>query len=78
VTAAVLTPAEVAERVGATENYVRQLCRERRVPHLRVGRGAVRFTDEHLAALVTYLTAEPADDDTAALTTTRSRARSRP
>lgn len=73
-TPAVFTPAEVAARVGASESYVRLLARERRVPHLRVGRGAVRFTAEQVDALVAYLTTE-ATETVPSLTTARSRAR---
>ncbi len=74
---AVFTPAEVAERVGASESYVRQLCREGRVEHLRVGRKAPRFTPDQLVSLIEYLTKTPTAADESALTTARSRARSR-
>lgn len=69
------TPAEVAERTGATENYVRQLAREGKVEHLRVGRKAVRFTPAQLVSLIEHLTQKPEDDRPRSLTTARSRAR---
>ena len=73
---AIYTAAEAAERVGASKKFVLALARQRRVAHLRVGRGAVRFTAEQLDALVEHLTHEPTTPaGPVSLTTTRSRAR---
>lgn len=70
------TPAEVAAKVGASEFFVRELARKGKVPHLRVGRSAVRFTDDHVAAIIAHLTHEPTDATPAStLTTARSRKR---
>ncbi|MGH2513069.1 MAG: helix-turn-helix domain-containing protein [Candidatus Limnocylindrales bacterium] len=40
-----LTAEELAERFGMTKGYVYKLCREHRIPHLRLGR-TVRFRAE--------------------------------
>lgn len=69
---------EVAAEVGATEFFIKDLARRHLVPCLRVGRGAYRFTDEHVAAVRAHLeqpVVEPVKDQS--LTTARSRARRR-
>lgn len=73
---AVFTPAEVAARVGASESYIRSLAARREVPHLRVGRKAIRFTAGQVEALIAHLTQEP-EQATPSLTTSRSRSRRR-
>jgi excisionase family DNA binding protein len=44
-----LTATDVAERCGITPQAIRRLCREGRVPHLRVG-GVWRFDPDDIAA----------------------------
>jgi hypothetical protein len=75
---AVYTAREVAEQFGSTESFIKDLARRQLVPCLRVGRGAYRFTDDHVAAIRTHLEqpVKPPDDDRY-LTTSRSRARRR-
>lgn len=53
-------PSDVAAQVGASESFIRDLARRGLVEHIRVGRNAIRFTDEQVAGVVTYLT-QPAD-----------------
>lgn len=55
-----LTPAEVALRVGSTEWYIRELCRQGVIKHLRAGRKAIRFTEAQAQAVEEYLTVKPA------------------
>lgn len=50
-----LTPAEVAERIGTSEHWVRAQVRNpgpTTPPHLRLGRGKVTFLPEHVDALL--------------------------
>jgi excisionase family DNA binding protein len=71
-----LTPADVAERFGATEWYIRQLARDKKIPHLRVGRGAIAFTEAQAAAVEAHLTQNPESEVAPrSLTSRRSRAR---
>ncbi len=53
------TAAEVAEALGQTENYVREQCRRRAWPHVRLARGRVGFTDEHFAEIVRLCSVAP-------------------
>ena len=59
------TPEEVAESFGISVGWVREQARRGRVPHLRFGRGKIRFLPEHVEALVALVTVEgrAADDE---------------
>ncbi|WP_156043888.1 helix-turn-helix domain-containing protein [Cellulomonas sp. URHE0023] len=60
-----VTPEEVAKSLGASPWWVREQVRRGRVPHLRFGRGRIRFLPEHVDALVRLVTVQgrkPADD----------------
>ena len=50
------TVAEAADHIGATPRFVSDLCNAGHVPHMRVGRRSIRFTDAQLAALVEHVT----------------------
>ena len=47
-----LSPEQVAEAIGASSWWVREQARRGRIPHLRLGRGRIRFLPEHVDALV--------------------------
>lgn len=70
----VFAPEDLEPRTGASPSYIRQLARENRVPHLRVGRNAIKFTEPQVVALLDFLTREP-ETPVTSLTTRRSRAR---
>ena len=53
-----VTPEEIAEMLGASPYWVREQARRGRVPHLRFGRGRIRFLPEHVDALVRLVTVE--------------------
>jgi excisionase family DNA binding protein len=53
-----VTPEEVAESFGISAGWVREQVRRGRVPHLRFGRGKIRFLPEHVDALVALVTVE--------------------
>jgi len=59
------TPEEVAESFGISVGWVREQARRGRVPHLRFGRGKIRFLPEHVEALVALATVagRAADDE---------------
>ncbi len=64
-----VTPEEIAEMLGASPYWVREQARRGRVPHLRFGRGRIRFLPEHVDALVRLVTVEghaPEDEPPAA------------
>jgi len=42
-----LTPQDIAETVGHTPRTIQRWCRERRIPHVRIGR-LYRFTPQQL------------------------------
>jgi excisionase family DNA binding protein len=42
-----LTAPEVAERLQLTTDFVYRLCRERQIPHLRIGR-TIRFRTDSI------------------------------
>lgn len=69
-----LTPAQVAERIGFSERFVRDLAKTRKVECLVGGKGSIRFTEEQYAALVAHLT-QPVTPAADSLTTARSRRR---
>lgn len=46
-----ISPAEVARRLGVAESTVRQMVRDRRVPHIRLGR-VVRFSEQNYADIL--------------------------
>ncbi|WP_082574012.1 helix-turn-helix domain-containing protein [Cellulomonas sp. Root137] len=54
--ASTLTPEEVAQMLGASPWWVREQARRGRVPHLRLGRGRIRFLPEHFDVLVRMVT----------------------
>ena len=47
-----LSPEQVAEAIGASPWWVREQARRGRIPHLRLGRGRIRFLPEHVDALI--------------------------
>lgn len=47
-----LSPEEVAAAIGASAWWVREQARRRRIPHLRLGRGRIRFLPQHVDALI--------------------------
>lgn len=49
---------DVARRLKVTPRTVQRWCRERRVPHIRVGRG-IRFTAQQLAEIEAAYRVEP-------------------
>lgn len=49
---------EVARRLKVTPRTVQRWCRERRVPHVRVGRG-IRFTTQQLTEIEAAYRVEP-------------------
>ncbi|WP_407653661.1 helix-turn-helix domain-containing protein [Cellulomonas alba] len=51
-----VTPEEVADSFGISVGWVREQVRRGRVPHLRFGRGKIRFLPEHVEALVSLAT----------------------
>lgn len=53
-----LTPEEVADALGASPWWVREQARRGRVPHLRFGRGKIRFLPEHVDVLVQLVTVD--------------------
>lgn len=53
-----LTPEEVAQMLGASPWWVREQARRGRVPHLRLGRGRIRFLPEHFDLLVRMVTVQ--------------------
>lgn len=65
VVSVVLSCAEVAQALGASEYWVAQQVRRRRFPHLRVGR-KVRFTVDHLERIRELLEVSTADFDAGA------------
>ena len=47
-----LSPEQVAEAIGASSWWVREQARRGRIPHLRLGRGRIRFLPDQVAALI--------------------------
>ena len=47
-----LSPEEVATAIGASPWWVREQAHGGRIPHLRLGRGRIRFLPEHVDALI--------------------------
>lgn len=43
----ILTAADVAERLGTTEQHIRKLAREHKIPHYRIG-GLVKFDADEI------------------------------
>ena len=80
-----LSPEQVAEAIGASAWWVREQARRGRIPHLRLGRGRIRFLPEHIDALVRRATVreyeiepEPVDISTLGATERSVRAHLRP
>ena len=70
------SPADAAARIGTTETFLREKVRAGELPCVRVGRRAIRFTDDQIAEIIGLLS-EPAKAKPArSLTTTRSRKKS--
>ncbi|WP_238007818.1 helix-turn-helix domain-containing protein [Dactylosporangium sp. AC04546] len=59
--AALLRPAQVADRLGCSEWWVKEQARRRRVPHVRVA-GSYRFTEEHVAEIIRRFEVVPVDE----------------
>lgn len=53
------SPEEVAAQLGTSAWWVREQARRGRVPHLRLGKGRIRFSPAHIASLVELVTVEP-------------------
>lgn len=68
----VLTPAEVAERLGKSADYWLRKASRKEVPHVRLGR-SVRFTEEDVAEIVARAHVRPADPLTSQTPGSRSR-----
>lgn len=51
---------DMARRLKVTPRTVQRWCRERRVPHVRVGRG-IRFTPQQVAEIESAYRVEPRD-----------------
>jgi excisionase family DNA binding protein len=68
------TPAEAAALIGASEDFLRTKARHEEIPHLRVGRRKILFTDEHIAQIIEALSV-PATQKTSRLTSPRARKR---
>jgi excisionase family DNA binding protein len=68
------TPAEAAARLGASESYLRAQARAGLVPHLRVGRRAIRFTEGQVQEIL-GIWSRPAQPVASRLTSPRSRTR---
>ena len=49
-------PADVAAALGVAERWLREQVRERDLPHVDLGRGRMRFTPEHVAAIIEAFT----------------------
>ena len=62
---------DVAQRLGQTERWVSQQVRELGVPHVRLSRGRIAFTDDQYQQLLDALTVQSQQP------TPRSRARRR-
>jgi len=56
---ATLGPDEVAQLIGASEWWVREQARMRRVPHLRFGRDQIKFRRADVVALMDLAAIEP-------------------
>jgi hypothetical protein len=55
-----ISPAEAAAQLGASEWWVREQCRRKRVPHQRYGRERIALLPEQVAALAALATVQPA------------------
>ena len=67
--------ADVAALLGTSESFLRRKVQRREIPCLRLGRNAIKFTDEMVTEIVAHLT-QPAAPAATSLTTARSRRRS--
>lgn len=54
---------EVADALGETGRFVKDKCRAREWPHVKLGRGRIAFTDEQYARVL-ELIATPVEDTT--------------
>lgn len=70
-------PAEVAEALQQSENYVLMQCRAGRWPHCRVARGAIRLTAEDFARVIELCRAPADEAQSASLLTPLSQRRRR-
>ena len=55
---ATLSPEDVAAELGTSPWWVREQARRGRVPHLRLGKGRIRFSPSQVAALVELATVD--------------------
>lgn len=69
-----ITPAELADDLRMSPEWVRDRANRREFPHLRVGR-YIRFTDEHVAQIKEQLEQEAAPKTPVYGLTSRSRRR---
>jgi len=60
-----LSPEDVAETLGTSVWWVREQARRGRIPHLRLGKGRIRFLPEHLDALIAQCTVDARGPDAA-------------
>ncbi|GAA2725799.1 helix-turn-helix domain-containing protein [Cellulomonas aerilata] len=67
-----LTPEDVARTLGTSPWWVREQARRGRIPHLRVGRGQIRFLPEHVDALFRLITVDCVAEDAKPAVTTSS------
>lgn len=54
-----LYPEEVARICGVTTRTIQKWCRERRIPHCRVGARSIRFTAEQIKEIERAYAVEP-------------------
>lgn len=73
----VFTAAEVADALGQTEHYVTRQARTGKWPHIRVARGAIRFTQDDVDAVLELCRQRPAAQPTTFLTPGSQRSLSR-
>lgn len=54
-----IAPREVAAIIGASEWWVREMARQRKCPHLRLGRDKIRFRRADVLALIELVSVAP-------------------
>lgn len=64
----VFTASDLADALDQTEHYVTRQARTGKWPHIRVARGAIRFTQEDVDAVLELCRRRPADKTTSFLT----------
>lgn len=44
-----MSPAEAAERLGIQESTIRRYAQQKKIPHTRIGKRILRFTEQNLS-----------------------------